>query len=80
MNMTPHEIAENIIQTSKYIAENFPGGWNNIRTLHIKGLRSIALPIYMSLSKYRVLKVVDFVTTTLMLISYSKGFGSHPFH
>ena len=49
--MTPEEISENIVNIGEYIAERFPSGWDNVRSLHIKGLRSIALPIFMSLSE-----------------------------
>lgn len=51
MDMSSSEISQNIITVCNYISEHFPGGWINIRSLHIKGLRSIAVPIYMSLSK-----------------------------
>ncbi|KAK7575961.1 hypothetical protein V9T40_012247 [Parthenolecanium corni] len=49
LGMSPKEIAENIISTGFYIMKYFPGGWNNIRSLHIKGQRTPVVPLYMSL-------------------------------
>lgn len=50
--MSIEEITDNIISVENYISTKFPGGWDNIRSLHLKGLRSAAIPIYMSLSKF----------------------------
>ncbi|XP_065214727.1 ribosomal L1 domain-containing protein 1-like [Planococcus citri] len=47
-DMTPEEITDNILSVSKYISDTFPSGWKNIRSLHIKGPKSLALPIFMS--------------------------------
>ncbi|XKL60929.1 hypothetical protein PGB90_007986 [Kerria lacca] len=49
INMSIEEITDNIISVENYISTKFPGGWDNIRSLHLKGLRSAAIPIYMSL-------------------------------
>lgn len=50
LGMSATEIAENIISTGSYMMKYFPGGWNNIRSLHIKGPRTAAVPIYVSFS------------------------------
>lgn len=49
VDMSLCEVSRNIIKVCKYISKHFPGGWKNIRSLNIKGLRSISVPIYMSL-------------------------------
>lgn len=59
VDMSLCEVSRNIIKVCKYISKHFPGGWKNIRSLNIKGLRSISVPIYMSLSEY-LLKVLIF--------------------
>lgn len=51
LGMTSKEITENIVSTGFYIMKYFPGGWNNIRSLHIKGQRTAAVPIYLSLGE-----------------------------
>lgn len=32
--------------------KEFPGGWENIRSLHLKGSTTMAVPVYLNLSKY----------------------------
>ncbi|NXY20489.1 RL1D1 protein, partial [Atrichornis clamosus] len=44
--MTVDEILENIIEAVKVIAEKLPKKWKNVKILHIKTLKSVALPIY----------------------------------
>lgn len=44
----PHLIA-NIMKLCKTLGKHVPGGWNNVRSIVIKGDRTMAIPCYMSL-------------------------------
>lgn len=44
--MTEDEIVENVIAVIEGSMEHIPKGWANIRSLHIKALDSVSLPIY----------------------------------
>lgn len=48
---TPKQICENIQAVVLQVAEKFPGGWNNVRSIHVKTPRSLAIPVYLTLSK-----------------------------
>lgn len=50
-SMPESHIVENIEAVCKNLAKNYPGGWSNIRALRIKTLKSLAVPIYMTMSK-----------------------------
>ena len=50
-SMPESEIVENIETACKSLANNYPGGWSNIRRLTIKTPKSLAIPIYMTMSK-----------------------------
>jgi len=50
VEMNSTQIAENVVAICNYIGDHLPSGWDNIRSLHIKTARSIALPIYKSLA------------------------------
>ncbi|PNF21030.1 hypothetical protein B7P43_G08406 [Cryptotermes secundus] len=43
------QISENIMAVAKCLAERYPGGWDNIRSLHIHLQDSPLIPIYISL-------------------------------
>ncbi|NXM78980.1 RL1D1 protein, partial [Serilophus lunatus] len=44
--MKVDEILENIIAASKVIAKKLPRKWKNVKVLHLKTLKSVALPIF----------------------------------
>ncbi|NXA05660.1 RL1D1 protein, partial [Sapayoa aenigma] len=44
--MKVEEILENIIAAAKVIAKKLPKKWKNVKVLHLKTLRSVALPIF----------------------------------
>ncbi|XP_011494469.1 PREDICTED: ribosomal L1 domain-containing protein CG13096 [Ceratosolen solmsi marchali] len=48
-SMDVDKIADNIIAVIKHLKKNFPGGWENIRSLRIKTPLSISIPIYITL-------------------------------
>lgn len=47
--MEVQQIVENVISVVEYLAEKFPGGFENIKGLHISAERSTSIPIYMSI-------------------------------
>ena len=50
-SMKVGEIVDNIMAVIDELKQSFPGGWENIRSLRIKTPLSLAIPIYMTLSK-----------------------------
>lgn len=50
--MSASEIAENIVEISKIMPLDFPGGWSNIRSLQIKTTDTSPLLVYVSYSKF----------------------------
>ncbi|NXX89144.1 RL1D1 protein, partial [Centropus bengalensis] len=44
--MKVDEIVDNIIAAAKVIAEKLPKKWKNVKILHLKTLKSVALPIF----------------------------------
>jgi len=47
-NMTEKELCQNIIEGVNQIVSHVPGGWQNIKSLHIKTKNSVSLPFYNS--------------------------------
>lgn len=45
------QIAENVVAVADFLAEKYPGGWSNVRSLHIKTPNSKAVPVFYRLSK-----------------------------
>lgn len=45
------QIAENIIAVAERLSERYPGGWDNVRSLHIHLQDAPLIPVYMTLSK-----------------------------
>lgn len=43
---TPKELFENLIHAMRVVGHKMPGGWENIKTIHLKTSNSIALPVY----------------------------------
>lgn len=51
-NMKNDEIIDNVFALVEGLEKEFPGGWENIRNLHLKGPRTQSLPVYITLSKF----------------------------
>lgn len=51
-NMTNDEIVDNVFALIESLEKEFPGGWENIRNLYLKGPRTQSLPVYVTLSKF----------------------------
>ncbi|XP_014474253.1 PREDICTED: ribosomal L1 domain-containing protein CG13096-like [Dinoponera quadriceps] len=47
--MKENQILENILAICKNLCKNYPGGWANIRSLRLKGMATLGLPLYMTL-------------------------------
>lgn len=50
--MSASEIAENIVEISKTMPLDYPGGWSNIRSLQIKTTDACPVLVYVSYSKF----------------------------
>ncbi|KAK9924084.1 hypothetical protein M0R45_032472 [Rubus argutus] len=48
-SMSAEEIVENVVSAVNGIVEIVPGNWGGVRSLHLKLLESIALPVYQTL-------------------------------
>ncbi|KAI4378363.1 hypothetical protein MLD38_015853 [Melastoma candidum] len=46
LSMSPEEIAENVAAAIEGVVETAPRGWSNVRSLHLKLMDSVALPVY----------------------------------
>ncbi|XP_003702567.2 ribosomal L1 domain-containing protein 1 isoform X1 [Megachile rotundata] len=55
--MNVDEILENILAACNYLSKNYPGGWDNIRSIRIKTSNSLALPIYTTLKNKNSVKL-----------------------
>jgi len=49
VSQTRNEIVENVVAVIDGLASVIPRNWNNIRSLHLKSLESLALPLYQSI-------------------------------
>lgn len=54
--MTIDDITTNVLSVAESLGKILPGGWNNIRSLHLKTHLSIAIPIYMTLKSSNDIK------------------------
>lgn len=63
--MSKEKIAENILAACKALEKDYPGGFDNIRSMTIKTRRSLAIPVYYSMSKYFV--ILFFIKTSNIL-------------
>lgn len=54
MQHSDKQVIENVQAILTQVAEQFPGGWKNIRSVHLKAPLSMAIPIYVTLSKYLI--------------------------
>ena len=48
LSQTTDQVTENILCSVGKMASSLPGGWNNIRSLHIKAQDTPSVPIYVS--------------------------------
>lgn len=51
-DMTAPQITENMKCLARGLISVFPGSWQNIRSIHVKTDKSIAIPVYYTLSKF----------------------------
>lgn len=49
--MQKQHIVDNVFAAIEEIEKQFPGGWNNIRNVNLRGPNMASIPIYVSLSK-----------------------------
>lgn len=49
--MSADQIAENVMEAVAVMSKEFPGGWLNVKNLHLKSLRSPSIPFYLSFRK-----------------------------
>lgn len=50
--MTEEQIYDNFQEVCEHLAKQFPGGWENIRGLNLKTPKSLAIPVYYTMSKF----------------------------
>lgn len=53
--MKPKNIVENVFAVIEGLEKDFPGGWDNIRALYLKGAVTESIPIYFTLSKLLII-------------------------
>jgi len=47
-SMKPNHLVDNILQATEILAKRYPGGWKNIRSIHLKTETSMSIPIHIS--------------------------------
>lgn len=47
-SMKPSHLVDNILQATEILAKKYPGGWKNIRSIHLKTETSMSIPIHIS--------------------------------
>ncbi len=48
VGMAKEHITQNLMKVTEVLEKRFPGGWKNIRSIHIKTEKSLAIPMYLS--------------------------------
>ena len=48
VGMTKEQVTQNLMKVTEVLEKRFPGGWKNIRSIHIKTEKSLAIPMYLS--------------------------------
>jgi len=48
LSLTSDQLTENILCCVRKLAASLPGGWNNLRSLHVKAQHTPSIPIYVS--------------------------------
>ena len=52
-DMKAEAIVANVMEASKILAKRYPGGWKNIRSIHVKAEKTLAIPAYISVGKFQ---------------------------
>ena len=47
-NMKANHLTDNILQTTEILSKKYPGGWKNVRSIHLKTETSMSIPIHIS--------------------------------
>merc|ERR1712083_859998 len=47
-SMKPNHLVDNILQATEILVKKYPGGWKNIRSIHLKTETSMSIPIHIS--------------------------------
>ena len=45
-SMKPNFLVDNILQATEILSKKYPGGWKNIRSIHLKTETSMSIPIH----------------------------------
>lgn len=51
--MEDDRIVANIMALGQKLAQRYPGGWKNIRSIHLKSEKSLAIPVHISTRKFQ---------------------------
>ena len=46
-SMKSNHLIDNILQATEVLSKKYPGGWENIRSIHLKTETSMSIPLYM---------------------------------
>ncbi len=57
-DMSPSDAADNVMEVAKVLEKRYPGGWKNIRSLHVKCDATPAVPIHISIGR-RLIDVIN---------------------
>ena len=67
-SMKPNHLVDNILQATETLSKLYPGGWKNIRAIHMKTENSAALPLHVSkISPNEIGKILILDTQYLIL-------------
>jgi len=59
LSQTTEQVTENILSCIQRLASSLPGGWNNIRSLHLKAQDTPSVPVYVSFgTEFSVISVL----------------------
>jgi ribosome biogenesis protein UTP30 len=58
-SMKSNHLIDNILQATEVLSKQYPGGWKNIRSIHLKTEESLAIPMHMSLTSANEIGFVD---------------------
>jgi len=53
LSQTTQQVADNILCCVRKLASSLPGGWNNVRSLHLKAQDTPSVPVYVSFGNER---------------------------
>jgi len=81
LSQTTEQVTENILCCVAKLASSLPGGWNNIRSAHIKIQDTPSIPIYVSFGMiHQMLSVYTEDTLTHLLLRLSVLFNGFFFN